>query len=177
MSADEVATSTGDSVDCHERDTEPEENNNILTEIKTVANEAGFFLHSFFFTANLITATKMDLTLSALVKKIEILQMRIKDYCIALSEELSWGIGSLQVAESLREVSSRSRHVAKTLQNDGVNLPQKGKPKGKPVEAKPQKPVEAKAEKPVEAKAEKPVEAKAEKPVEAKAEKPVEAKT
>ncbi|CAA3027775.1 late blight resistance homolog R1A-3 [Olea europaea subsp. europaea] len=93
-------------------DAEPELNNNILTEIEAVANEAGFFLHSFFFTTDLVTLSKMDLALSALGKRIEILQVRIKDHCTAASKELNRGIGSLQVAES-----PRGRRVAESLQN------------------------------------------------------------
>ncbi|CAA2961685.1 late blight resistance homolog R1A-10 [Olea europaea subsp. europaea] len=90
------------------RDAKPEPNNNILTEIEAVANEAGFFLHSFFFTADLVTATKMDLALSALVERIEIVQVRIEDHFMAASEELNSGIGSLRVAESPRMVPSES---------------------------------------------------------------------
>ncbi|XP_022846898.1 putative late blight resistance protein homolog R1A-10 [Olea europaea var. sylvestris] len=101
-------------------DTEPEKNNNILTEIEAVANEAGFFLHSFFFTAGLVTMTEMDLAFSALVKRIEILQVRIKDHCIAASEELNSGSGSLQVAENPREVSSESGQSAESLQRTSM---------------------------------------------------------
>ncbi|XP_022846902.1 putative late blight resistance protein homolog R1A-3 [Olea europaea var. sylvestris] len=98
-------------------DSEPEKKDNILTEIEGIANEAGFFLHSFFFTADLVTATKMDLALTALVERIEILQVRIKDHCIAFSEEVNCGSGSLQVAENPRDVSSESGQDAESLQS------------------------------------------------------------
>ncbi|CAA2964236.1 Hypothetical predicted protein [Olea europaea subsp. europaea] len=66
---------------------EKELNNNIMAEIESVANEAGFFLHSFFFTAELVTKTYMDLTLTALVERIETVQMKIKDHCIVVPKQ------------------------------------------------------------------------------------------
>ncbi|XP_022846869.1 putative late blight resistance protein homolog R1A-10 [Olea europaea var. sylvestris] len=76
----------------------------IFTEIEAVFNEAGLFLHSFFFTTDLVTTTKMDLAIFGLLERIEIVLVKIKYYSIAVSSEV--GIGSLQVAESPSEVSS-----------------------------------------------------------------------
>ncbi|KAL2552865.1 putative late blight resistance protein-like protein R1A-6 [Forsythia ovata] len=65
--------------------TEPEENN-ILTEIEAVANQAGNFLCLFFFTTDRVTLTKMDLVLSDLLQRIEVVKTEIKDQCITVSK-------------------------------------------------------------------------------------------
>lgn len=79
---------------------------NTLTEIKALSNEAGLFLHSFFFTMDLVTTTKMDLALSVLLERIEIAKVKIKDHCVAVAINLNYGIESLRVAESPSKVSS-----------------------------------------------------------------------
>ncbi|KAL2532576.1 putative disease resistance protein [Abeliophyllum distichum] len=65
--------------------TEPEEKN-ILTEIEAVANQAGNFLYLFFFTTDRVTLTKMDLVLSDLSRRIEVVKTGIKDQCITVSK-------------------------------------------------------------------------------------------
>ncbi|XP_022882818.1 putative late blight resistance protein homolog R1A-3 [Olea europaea var. sylvestris] len=81
-----------------------EQKKSIFTEIEAVFNEAGLFLHSFFFTTDLVTSTKMDLAISVLLERIEVVLVKMKYYSIAVSSEV--GIGSLQVAESPSHVSS-----------------------------------------------------------------------
>ncbi|CAA2934882.1 Hypothetical predicted protein [Olea europaea subsp. europaea] len=78
----------------------------ILTEIDAVFIEAGLFLHSFFFTTNIVTAKEMDLAVFVLLERIEIVKVKIKDHWLAVSTKLNLGIGSLQVEESPIEVSS-----------------------------------------------------------------------
>ncbi|CAA2961683.1 Hypothetical predicted protein, partial [Olea europaea subsp. europaea] len=48
----------------------------------------------------------MDLEISILLERIEILKAEIKDYYIEVSMKLNCGSGSLQVTESSSEVSS-----------------------------------------------------------------------
>ncbi|XP_022846874.1 putative late blight resistance protein homolog R1A-3 [Olea europaea var. sylvestris] len=81
-----------------------ERKTSIFTEIEAVFNEAGLFLHSFFFTTDLVTTPKMDLAIFGLLERIENVLVKIKYYSIAVSSEV--GIGSPQVAESPSEVSS-----------------------------------------------------------------------
>ncbi|KAL2531300.1 NB-ARC domain-containing protein [Abeliophyllum distichum] len=79
---------------------EPEQNN-IVTEIEVKASEAGFFLHCFFFTTDLVTATKMDLALSVLLQRIEIVEVKIKDHCVAVSKLPKTDVLSLIIVDSL----------------------------------------------------------------------------
>ncbi|XP_022844586.1 putative late blight resistance protein homolog R1A-10 [Olea europaea var. sylvestris] len=80
--------------------------NQIFREFEAVFIDAGLFLHSFFFTTDRVTMTKMDLAISILLERIEIVKVKFKDYCIAVSMNMNCGIGSLQIAESPSEVSS-----------------------------------------------------------------------
>ncbi|CAA2986986.1 late blight resistance homolog R1A-10 [Olea europaea subsp. europaea] len=66
-----------------------EQTENILTEIEAVFNKAGLFLHSFFFTTDIVTATKMDLAVSVLLERVEIVKPKIKNCCIAVLKKLN----------------------------------------------------------------------------------------
>ncbi|CAA2964204.1 late blight resistance homolog R1A-10 [Olea europaea subsp. europaea] len=79
-----------------------EEQKSIFSEIEAVFNEVGLFLHSFFFTTDLVTTTKMDLAIFDLLERIDIVLVKIKYYSIAVSSEV--GIGSQQVAERIEEI-------------------------------------------------------------------------
>ncbi|CAA2980032.1 late blight resistance homolog R1A-10 [Olea europaea subsp. europaea] len=97
-----------------------EQKKSIFAEIEAVFNEAGLFLHSFFFTTDLVTTTKMDLAISGLLERIEIVLVKIKYYIIAVSSEV--GIGSLHVAESPSEVSSSQGNSTPMVEEIVVGL-------------------------------------------------------
>ncbi|KAL2504824.1 putative disease resistance protein [Abeliophyllum distichum] len=68
------------------RCTELEETNNILAEIETIANEAGIFFHSFFFTKTLVKETIIsEATRSVLLPKFKMVKKKIKKHCITFS--------------------------------------------------------------------------------------------
>ncbi|CAA2981872.1 late blight resistance homolog R1A-10 [Olea europaea subsp. europaea] len=50
--------------------------------------------------------TKMDLAISVLLERTEIVKVKIKDYCTVVYMKMNCGIRRLQVAESPSEVSS-----------------------------------------------------------------------
>ncbi|XP_022846865.1 putative late blight resistance protein homolog R1A-10 [Olea europaea var. sylvestris] len=97
-----------------------EQKKSIFTEIEAVFNEAGLFLHSFFFTTDLVTTPKMDLAIFGLLERIEIVLVKIKYYSIAVSSEV--GIGSLQVADSPSEVSSSQGNGSPMVEEIVVGL-------------------------------------------------------
>ncbi|XP_022862080.1 putative late blight resistance protein homolog R1A-10 [Olea europaea var. sylvestris] len=99
---------------------EKEQKKSIFTEIEAVFNEAGLFLHSFFFTTDLVTTTEMDLAISGLLERIEIVLVKIKYYSISVSSEV--GIGCLQVAESPTEVSSSQDNSSPMVEEIIVSL-------------------------------------------------------
>ncbi|XP_022846871.1 putative late blight resistance protein homolog R1A-3 [Olea europaea var. sylvestris] len=96
-----------------------EQMKSIFTEIEAVFNEAGLFLHSFFFTTDLVTTTKVDLAISGLLERIEIVLVKIKYYSIAVSSEV---VGSLQVAGSPSEVSSSQDNSSPMVEEIVVGL-------------------------------------------------------
>ncbi|XP_022846896.1 putative late blight resistance protein homolog R1C-3 [Olea europaea var. sylvestris] len=98
------------------------QSNIFLAEVDVVINEVGLFLHSFFFTADPVTLNKMDLAISVLLERIEIVKVKIKDYRIAVSWKLNRGIGSLKVAESLSEVSLSQNKSISTVEEMIVGL-------------------------------------------------------
>ncbi|KAL2528404.1 putative late blight resistance protein-like protein R1B-17 [Forsythia ovata] len=68
------------------RCTELEETKNILAEIESIANEAGIFFHSFFFTTNLVKETKIsEETRSVLLPMFKMVKEKIKKHCITFS--------------------------------------------------------------------------------------------
>ncbi|XP_073152508.1 putative late blight resistance protein homolog R1A-3 [Henckelia pumila] len=62
---------------------------NQLIEIKEVANQSGSFLFLFFFTVDRFGETRIDLSLAALFRKIELLKSKIIDHCVTVSTQLS----------------------------------------------------------------------------------------
>ncbi|KAL2493262.1 Disease resistance protein RPP13 [Abeliophyllum distichum] len=58
---------------------------NPLTHIESVLNEFGSFLYSFFFVRNQVLAPRMDLELSDLLRNFELLEEKIKEHCIVVS--------------------------------------------------------------------------------------------
>ncbi|CAA2959335.1 Hypothetical predicted protein [Olea europaea subsp. europaea] len=83
-----------------------EQVDSIFVEFEAVCKEVRLFLHSFFFTTDLVTMTKMDLAISVLLERTEIVKVKIKDYCTVVYMKMNCGIRRLQVAESPSEVSS-----------------------------------------------------------------------
>ncbi|CAA2992527.1 late blight resistance homolog R1A-10 [Olea europaea subsp. europaea] len=83
---------------------EKEQKKSIFTEIEAVFNEAGHFLHSFFFTVDHVTTSKMDLAIFGLLERIEIVLVKIKYYSIAVSSEV--GIESPSEVSSSQDNSS-----------------------------------------------------------------------
>ncbi|KAL2516377.1 putative late blight resistance protein-like protein R1B-17 [Forsythia ovata] len=59
---------------------------NLLTHIEAVLNDVGSFLYSFFFFRNQVLAPIMDLELSDLLRKFELLEAKIEEHCIAVSK-------------------------------------------------------------------------------------------
>lgn len=59
--------------------------NNQLFEIKEIANQAGSFLFLFFFTVDGFGETRIDLGLTALFRKFELLKTNIIDHCVSLN--------------------------------------------------------------------------------------------
>ncbi|KAL2516454.1 putative late blight resistance protein-like protein R1B-17 [Forsythia ovata] len=58
---------------------------NLFTSIEAVLKEVGSFLYSFFFVRDPILAPRMDLELSYLLRKFELIEANIKEHCIAVS--------------------------------------------------------------------------------------------
>ncbi|KAL2552791.1 putative late blight resistance protein-like protein R1A-6 [Forsythia ovata] len=68
----------------HLQPTEVEETHNVLTDMEAVVNEVGSFLYSFFFTqdAQVLVTRNLDVALSDLLPKFELLKIKIKNHCI-----------------------------------------------------------------------------------------------
>ncbi|KAL2516457.1 putative disease resistance RPP13-like protein 3 [Forsythia ovata] len=58
---------------------------NPLTHIEAVLNKFGRFLYSFFFVRNQVLAPRMELELSDLLRNFELVEAKIKEHCIVLS--------------------------------------------------------------------------------------------
>ncbi|KAL2516378.1 putative late blight resistance protein-like protein R1B-17 [Forsythia ovata] len=58
---------------------------NPLTHIEAVLNDFGSFLYSFFFVRNQVQAPRMDLELSNLLRNFELVEAKIKEHCIVVS--------------------------------------------------------------------------------------------
>ncbi|KAL2516382.1 putative late blight resistance protein-like protein R1B-16 [Forsythia ovata] len=58
---------------------------NPLTHIEAVLNEFGSFLYSFFFVRNQVLAPRMDLELSDLLRNFELVEAKINEHCIVVS--------------------------------------------------------------------------------------------
>ncbi|KAL2516441.1 putative late blight resistance protein-like protein R1A-3 [Forsythia ovata] len=58
---------------------------NLFTSIEAVLKEVGSFLYSFFFVRDPVLAPRMDLELSYLLRKFELIEANIKEHCIAVS--------------------------------------------------------------------------------------------
>ncbi|CAA3003449.1 late blight resistance homolog R1A-3 [Olea europaea subsp. europaea] len=56
-----------------------------MAEIESIANEAGIFLHSFFFATDLVRDWKIAEALSVLLPKFKMMQEKIKKHCITVS--------------------------------------------------------------------------------------------
>ncbi|KAL2516452.1 putative late blight resistance protein-like protein R1A-6 [Forsythia ovata] len=79
---------------------------NPLTHIEAVLNEFGSFLYSFFFVRNQVQAPRMDLELSNLLRNFELVEAKIKEHCIVVSNMPSCttrktAVASLFIVDSL----------------------------------------------------------------------------
>ncbi|KAL2493260.1 NB-ARC domain-containing protein [Abeliophyllum distichum] len=79
---------------------------NPLTHIEAVLNESGSFLYSFFFVRNQVQAPRMDLELSDLLRNFELVETKIKEHCIVVSNMPSCttrktAVASLFIVDSL----------------------------------------------------------------------------
>ncbi|KAL2493263.1 putative disease resistance protein [Abeliophyllum distichum] len=79
---------------------------NPLTHIEAVLNESGSFLYSFFFVRNQVQAPRMDLELSDLLRNFELVEAKIKEHCIVVSNMPSCttrktAVASLFIVDSL----------------------------------------------------------------------------
>ncbi|KAL2516440.1 putative late blight resistance protein-like protein R1B-17 [Forsythia ovata] len=79
---------------------------NPLTHIEAVLNEFGSFLYSFFFIRNQVLAPRMDLELSDLLRNFELMEAKIKEHCIVVSNMPSCttqktAVVSLSIVDSL----------------------------------------------------------------------------
>ncbi|KAL2549312.1 putative late blight resistance protein-like protein R1B-12 [Forsythia ovata] len=72
------------------RCTEIEETKNILAKIELIANEAGIFFHSFFFTKNLVKEMRISEAMqSILLLKFKMVKEKIKKHCVTFSNQPS----------------------------------------------------------------------------------------
>ncbi|KAL2493291.1 putative disease resistance protein [Abeliophyllum distichum] len=79
---------------------------NPLKHIEAVLNECGSFLYSFFFVRNQVLAPRMDLELSDLLRNFELVEAKIKEHCIVVSNMRSCttqktAVDSLSIVDSL----------------------------------------------------------------------------
>ncbi|KAL2493296.1 putative disease resistance RPP13-like protein 3 [Abeliophyllum distichum] len=79
---------------------------NPLTHIEAVLNESGSFLYTFFFVRNQVQAPRMDLELSDLLRNFELVETKIKEHCIVVSNMPSCttrktAVASLFIVDSL----------------------------------------------------------------------------
>ncbi|KAL2549347.1 putative late blight resistance protein-like protein R1B-12 [Forsythia ovata] len=94
------------------RCTEIEETKNILAKIELIANEAGIFFHSFFFTKNLVKEMRLsEATQSILLPKFKMVKENIKKHCVTFSNQLSvttrnTALDSISIVDSILDYLS-----------------------------------------------------------------------